>query len=337
MVEHRGVGLSRHDLDGTDLPPEAMRIRSVVEDLAAVLAAEGIEKAVIVGSSYGTYVAQAFAATYPERVGGLVLDSPMLSTADEDLAREYSRDLLYFGTIGSPETRKLAAKTHDLVESGDVDESVLGRDVRIIYEFAGPGLLDQYLNQLRLGRARLTRGFLDRAGSGDVESTLPYYMEFDLVGEIAFRELIYFAAGDGRIFDQGHEFQAIREKYSPYAGEPYDLAAALPGLNVPVLVLSGDRDLRTPRPVAEKIVSLAPQGMLITLADQGHSALDTHELPVITAAEAMATGRVAELAWRPDRFDVLPRVGGPSRHLNTILAATLLADRLVPAPSRTPR
>ena len=37
MVEHRGVGMSRHDDAGADLPPEAITVDQVVDDIAAVL------------------------------------------------------------------------------------------------------------------------------------------------------------------------------------------------------------------------------------------------------------------------------------------------------------
>ena len=37
MMEHRGVGLSRLDAEGEDLPPHAMALREVVGDLVAVL------------------------------------------------------------------------------------------------------------------------------------------------------------------------------------------------------------------------------------------------------------------------------------------------------------
>ncbi len=37
MVEHRGVGLSRRDDSGADLPPEALTIQQAVDDIAAVL------------------------------------------------------------------------------------------------------------------------------------------------------------------------------------------------------------------------------------------------------------------------------------------------------------
>src|SRR3954451_12896032 len=37
MIEHRGVGMSRHDDGGNDLPPEALTIDQVVDDVPAVL------------------------------------------------------------------------------------------------------------------------------------------------------------------------------------------------------------------------------------------------------------------------------------------------------------
>ncbi|GAA4284401.1 alpha/beta fold hydrolase [Brevibacterium daeguense] len=330
MVEHRGVGLSRHDLLGHDLPLEAMQISLVVDDIAAVLTAEGIEQAVIVGSSYGSYLAQGLAVSHPELVAGLVLDSPMLSVVDDRVGREYARDLLLRGTVGGPETRLLAAKIHDLVDSGTVDEQEFGRNVRIIFEFAGPDVLDQYLNQLRLGRVKQTEALLERLGTSEVSQTMPCIMEFDLVGQIWFRELKDPTDGDGAIFDSSHEFDAVRDRYGEFVGEPYRLAQALPEFDVPVLVLSGDRDLRTPRPVAEEIVRLAPEGMLIDLPGHGHSALDTHMNAVLAAAEAVAAGRAGELAWQPDRFTGLKRTGGPSLLVGRTLAAALTADRLLP-------
>ena len=57
MVEHRGVGLSRHDDSGADLPAEALTIVQVVDDIAAVLDDAGVDTAAVYGTSYGTYLA----------------------------------------------------------------------------------------------------------------------------------------------------------------------------------------------------------------------------------------------------------------------------------------
>lgn len=49
----------------------------VIADIEAVRQAAGYEKLLLVGVSYGTYTAQRYAAAYPDRVSGLVLDSPV--------------------------------------------------------------------------------------------------------------------------------------------------------------------------------------------------------------------------------------------------------------------
>mgnify|MGYP001062774521 FL=1 len=46
MVEHRGVGMSRHDDAGADLPTEALTIEAAVDDIAAVLDDADVESAV---------------------------------------------------------------------------------------------------------------------------------------------------------------------------------------------------------------------------------------------------------------------------------------------------
>lgn len=73
--DQRGFGLSErtHDpaLDGGGYGPEAH-----AADLEALLNARGIDRAVLVGHSYGGGVVLRFALRHPERVAGVVLVSP---------------------------------------------------------------------------------------------------------------------------------------------------------------------------------------------------------------------------------------------------------------------
>src|SRR5699024_4857749 len=62
MMEHRGVGLSRHEVTGQDLAIRDVTVTAAADDLAAVLDAADIERAVVYGSSYGAYLAQLFGA-----------------------------------------------------------------------------------------------------------------------------------------------------------------------------------------------------------------------------------------------------------------------------------
>src|SRR6185437_3681332 len=112
MIEHRGVGMSRHDDGGTDLPPEALTIDQVVDDVAAVLDDAQVLTATIYGTSYGTYVAAGIGVRHPDRVHAMILDSPVLSAGDIDSVREATRRLLWDGD--TPETADLAAKVRRL-------------------------------------------------------------------------------------------------------------------------------------------------------------------------------------------------------------------------------
>src|SRR6185436_12774088 len=87
MVEHRGVGMSRHDDSGADLPPEAITVEQVVDDVVAVLDDAGVAEAVLYGTSYGTYIAAGVGVRHPERVHAMVLDSPVLSASDIEAVR----------------------------------------------------------------------------------------------------------------------------------------------------------------------------------------------------------------------------------------------------------
>ncbi len=70
MVEHRGIGLSRTDGAGRDLPVAEVTVEAAADDLAAVLDHLRIERVVVDGSSYGTYLAQVFGVRHPHRVAG---------------------------------------------------------------------------------------------------------------------------------------------------------------------------------------------------------------------------------------------------------------------------
>lgn len=342
MVEHRGVGLSRRDRRGRDLPKTAMRVEDVVDDLVAVLDAEGIERVVVVGSSYGTYLAQALAVSHPGRVSAVVLDSPMLSARDEPSVRAYTRALLYDGTVGDPDDRALAARVRDVLgdhENGDGAEDAddaqrLAGFLRIVYEFGGPALLGRFLDRIRDGRAHATIGLLARTESAELETGSPYIMEFDLVGELAFRELAYGVPGDGGLFDETGVFTRLADRFSPYDDEPFDFPRELPAVDVPVVAVVGDRDLRTPRPTAERIADLAPKGVVVILAKHGHSALDLHSTALLEVIdrvhEAVRTGDTGGLEGLgtelASRLGSGRRTGGGSRLLRPLLAAMLAID-----------
>jgi pimeloyl-ACP methyl ester carboxylesterase len=274
MVEHRGVGMSRKTDDGADLRPEDVTVKDVLGDLMAVLDAEGVERVVVYGSSYGSYLAGAFGALRPDRVSGMILDSPMLDAQSKrDTARELNR--LYWH--GTEATSEHALRIRGLVGRGVTTAAEAGFPIQLLHESGGPELVASMLGLLERGRGARVWSWLNRLGALDVMDSRPFLMEFDLVARSAFTELGYGLPHDP---DDGplrsdESFASLSDRFPPFEREPVDIRGALYRFDWPVLVLSGDQDLRTPRAVAEHIVANAPAATLLPVARHGHSALDT--------------------------------------------------------------
>jgi pimeloyl-ACP methyl ester carboxylesterase len=330
MVEHRGVGLSRHDLDGADLPERHVTITAAVDDLAAVLDAAGVARAVVFGSSYGTYLAQAFAVRHPGRVAGMVLDSPMLSVFD-DLAvvRSHLRRLLWDGL--DPATARSAALLRGMVADGVATPDEIGLPVQVAYEFGGPALLARLLEGRARRGAGLTWREIVRLGASEADGAgQPLVYEPDLVRGIAYRELGFGLPPDGHPLDPQRAFTRAADDPPAFAGEPFDLPAALGSLDRPLAVVSGERDLRTPRPIAERVVASAPDAVLVPLGATGHSALDTHHLAALEVARRVAAGEHRTLPGDAATITALRRKG-VSGLLGPMVSAGLWLDRLLPA------
>jgi hypothetical protein len=128
----------------------------------------------------------------------------------------------------------------------------------------------------------------------------------DLVSRIAFRELDYAAEPDGLPFDPAAAIREIMSDTEAFEVEPYDLVAEMPNFTWPTVVVSGGRDLVTPRAVAERVASLVPQAMLLALPTMAHSALDFREPAALAIAQAVCHGEIGELAARGSTLDTLP-------------------------------
>lgn len=133
-IKQRGQGMSRHDDSGADLPPQALTVDQVVDDVAAVLEDAHVDMAVIYGTSYGTYIAAGLGVRHPDRVRAMVLGSPVLSRHDIVAARDAIRGLLLKGD--RPETAPLAPKVRQLVDAG-VMTPVAGQIAAIVYGYGG--------------------------------------------------------------------------------------------------------------------------------------------------------------------------------------------------------
>ena len=299
MIEHRGVGMSRHDDSGADLPPQALTVDQVVDDVAAVLDDAHVDSAVIYGTSYGSYIAAGVGVRHPGRVRAMVLDSPLLSRHDIVIVRNAIRRLLLRGD--SPETAPMASKVRKLVDTGVMTASAT-QIVATIYGYGGPTLLDRQLDLLLDSRKMLWWALSRFATLSD----LPYRFEEELVSRIAFRELDYAPAPDGLPLDPA---VAIRETFTEttaFEDEPYDLVTEMPKFRWPTVVVSGGRDLITPPAVAEREASLLPNAVLLKLPTMAHSALDFREPAALAIADAVFRDELGGLAARAPALDALP-------------------------------
>ncbi len=299
MIEHRGVGMSRHDDSGADLPPEAITVNQVVDDVAAVLDDANVDSAIIYGASYGTYIAAGVGVRHPGRVRAMILDSPLLSRHDIVIVRRAIRRLLLRGA--SPETATLAPKMRKLVDAGVMNASAT-QVIATVYGYGGAGVLERQLDLLLDGRKLLWWG-LSRFAT---LSHLPFRYEEDLVSRIAFRELNYAAEPDGLPLDPAVAEREIRTQTATFEDEPYDLPSEMPHFTWPTVVLSGGRDLITPPAGAERVASLIPDAVLLKLPTMAHSALDFREPAARAIAEAVFRGEVDGLAARAPELDALP-------------------------------
>lgn len=330
MVEHRGVGMSRHDDEGADLPAEALTVDAAVGDIAAVLDDAQVDQAVLYGTSYGTYLAAGLGVRYPGRVHAMVLDSPLLAADDIDAVRAAVRRVLWDGD--DPETATLAAKVRRLFDDG-VLTTASAQLAADMYGLGGADLLDRQLDLL-LADHDWVWGAVGFGTRLVAQRTTPFHNEPDLVGRIGYRELNYGAAPDGKPLDPAVALREMATGDVDFVAEPYDLVAAMPGFTWPTVVISGGRDLTTPRAVACRIVGLIPDSVLVEMPTTGHSIIDVKEASAFEIAKAVYVGETRELPARSARLDAEPSHLSV-RLLRRAITAAGAAESVV--PSAVPR
>lgn len=303
MVEHRGVGASRTARNGQPLTHAAMWVTEVLADLVAVLDHEGIDQVIIAGSSYGSYLAASFGVQYRERVAGMLLDSALQSTADLSLERAYLRDRFWHADTAS------AHGVRRLARSGTIDEHRLLDAVRAAYELGGDELLVPMLNARLRCRHSPAWWALETYSTRDESIVrIPGHYEFAVAGAIGFRELNYAPQPDGLPLDPALTYRALAPRFPQFSGEPFDLPSATPQFTWPLVVLAGQRDLRTPPTIGAHVAQSAQQGVLVQI-DNGHSALDTHPIAFLNAVRWLRDGRAEQLPAHAAQLDRLPRRG----------------------------
>ncbi|MHB8147804.1 MAG: alpha/beta fold hydrolase [Vulcanimicrobiaceae bacterium] len=87
VTEHRIVAIDLRGTGASSVPPGPYLMETMAADVAAVLDALGIERAMLVGHSLGGYVALAFARMYAERVERLALVCSRIAADTPERAR----------------------------------------------------------------------------------------------------------------------------------------------------------------------------------------------------------------------------------------------------------
>jgi pimeloyl-ACP methyl ester carboxylesterase len=298
------------------------RTTDSVDDIEALRAALGADKLTLIGVSYGTFLAQAYAARHPDRVERVLLDSVLdvsgwdpfyldifgavprvlravcrqtcaRFTDDEvaDLARLVAR--LQGGalhgqvTLPNGHSRGTSLTRQELfftLVSGDLDEIL-----RASFPAAVTSALHGDLRPiLRLKRhAQLSEGsgspreFSSALYAATTCEEIPFpWTRFSdpatryaqIAQAVAQIPEAAFYPFD-RATSAGNDFIRMCRRWpeaspAPAAGPP---AGSLP--DVPVLMLSGQMDLRTPNETARSAAADWPHAQVLTVPNTGHSVL----------------------------------------------------------------
>jgi pimeloyl-ACP methyl ester carboxylesterase len=300
------------------------RTSDSVDDIEAVRAALGVDKLTLVGVSYGTFVAQAYAARYPTHVERVLLDSVLdvsgwdpfyrdifgavprvleavcrqtcpTWTKDEvadvgRLVKRLQRGALHgHVTLPNGHRRASALTRQELfftLVSGDLDE-LLRASFPGAVKSALRGDLDPILRLKRHAAASegsgSPRDFSSALYAATTCEEIPFpWPRFSdpasrfgpisaAIAQIPEDALYPF----DRATDEGNDFIRMCRRWpeaspAPAYGPP---VGSLP--DVPVLMLSGQMDLRTPVEGAERAASRWPHAQVLTIPNTGHSVLTT--------------------------------------------------------------
>lgn len=293
----------------THADPRFYRTTDAVRDLEAVRQALNVRTLNLIGVSYGTRMAQQYAARYPDATRAIVLDSAVSNTLT--LGSEHARNLeavlkarfercrvdTACGTrFGDPyeslvvlKRRLATAPVHvtvpDPVTFERHDRLLTGADLATIVRFYAYGPLTSALLPMTLheavggnygplvGQEQLLVDDLGDRLTGGMELSVVCAEDVDLLTE--------------RLEDAdtllGNEFvRHAKEACSiwPHGGRPDGFHDALTR-PIPVLLLAGEFDPVTPPRYAEDIARSLPRSRVLVAKGQGHAVMGVGCLPML--------------------------------------------------------
>ena len=288
-----------------------------VADIDALRIAFGARRLTFDGVSYGTFVAERYALAHPTHVARLVLDSVVPQAGADPLYRaalsesgRVLRSVCSAGRCGWDPAADLAAVVTRLRDGPAVLDALVADSVAAP---AFPGLLDA-VHAARAGRPAALEALLatverDEAvpasflSQGLHESTIclelaPPWDPAEsrarraaaldaLAGSVPEQSLYPFDRATARGNGLAEGCLGWPPTQPPAVG---DGAAAAQLPPVPVLLLSGGRDLSTPRAWARAEAALAPDGQLLEVPGAGHSVQLRARDPAVRRAVARFLG-----------------------------------------------
>lgn len=293
MPEHRGVGLSRLGDAGRPLPVEAMRSRYAVADVLRVLDAAGVDTALLLGSSYGGYLALRAGLAARGRWDGLIVDS----WAEDVDVREYQRSLFWRGERA--DTAPIAQLVRDLAARGLATDEQLVSIVPFVFEMGGPMATLDLLRKVVSGKTTTWRR-LARVGATEASGgRRPFLFDGDPALAIFVREIERIEP-DGQPFDRARTF-SLPDRFGQLPWEPDPLPDTLNELSLPTVLLHGARDARTPVAAVRTLAERLPDAALIEFTQAGHDLLRMRSSAVTAIAAAMARGGLQHAVASGDR------------------------------------
>jgi proline iminopeptidase len=266
--EHRGVGLSRHTPDGALLPAGAVTLEQAAGDVLAVCDAVGGERIILVGTSYGGYLALEVARRAPGRFEALVLDSTAATVSRPE--RDRQRACFWDGT--EPGFARRAERVRALTTAGIATEDELAVAIPFVYELAGLDAVDRLLARAEGGHVRALKR-LRRLAALEVQGgRQPLVFDGDLTLPIWLGRMAP-ERPDDKPFDRSRAFAAVRDAHPEVPDDPFDATPWLAELTAPALILQGARDMRVPPAAVDELAAGLPDARRITFAHAGHDLL----------------------------------------------------------------
>ncbi|WP_119716823.1 alpha/beta hydrolase [Cognatilysobacter tabacisoli] len=283
-----------------------------IADLDRVRAALGAEKINLVGGSYGTRVAQQYAARYPQHTRSVVLDGVVpnelalgndhAKNLDASLALQFARCQKLpacaskFGSDPRASLRALMARLEQApveVEYRDpgtgaprtetlTSDTVAGLTRMFAYAPQAAALLPLVLNEADQGRYAPLMA-LAQMIQGQVSEQIMHGMQLSVICAEDADLLVKDPADDDTVLGNTLADVLIEQcKAWPHGKRPADFHAPFKS-DLPTLLLSGEFDPVTPPRYGEQVVATLANGRHVVLQGQGHGTFGVGCMPKLLA------------------------------------------------------